>query len=236
MPDYIRLSTPDHIELEYQLAGIGTRAAAVLLDHLIQFAVLLVLLIVIGLVPIAPPTKDTLAIIFIFVVTFGYFILFEWLWKGQTPGKRATGLRVMRDDGRPVGLAAAFLRNILRPVDFIPFGYFAAIVSVFANPHLKRLGDLAASTIVVVERRVQGPIAAEFESTASPAGMFASTLSLSEREIAAKFLQRRHEMSLEIRRMLGVKIAAALAERTGYDRQKAVINPEPFLEDIARSV
>jgi hypothetical protein len=84
---------------------------------------------------------------------FLYFTLFEWLWNGQTIGKRAMSLRVVSHDGTPVTLRGAVYRNLLRPADFLPVLYFAGVIAMFMNERSQRMGDLAAGTIVVHEAR-----------------------------------------------------------------------------------
>src|SRR6185295_6811110 len=88
-----------------------------------------------------------------FLISFGYDVAFEVLANGRTPGKRWTGLRVLRDDGRPVDLLSSAIRNVVRLVDGLPLSYLPAMVFIIATKRNQRLGDLAASTIVVREPR-----------------------------------------------------------------------------------
>jgi hypothetical protein len=90
-------------------------------------------------------------VLIFFVVFWGYFMLFETLWSGQTPGKRAGRLRVIRRDGQPVGASEVLIRNLVRIVDFLPGFYGIGLVVMFIDKEARRLGDMAAGTIVVRE-------------------------------------------------------------------------------------
>ncbi len=136
MPREILVATPENIEIEYELAGAGSRFVANMFDALMQLLLFLGLLIVGYIVDMllglshaawARATLDflenilqALLSIAVFVVLWGYFIWFEWRWNGQTPGKRQQGLRVVRDGGYPVNAYAVLTRNLLRVVDGIP--------------------------------------------------------------------------------------------------------------------
>src|SRR5215510_11634669 len=99
--------------------------------------------------PLRPGSMPCLAS---FVLFWGYYIFFEMLWNGQTPGKRWVGLRVIRTDGTPITLSESFIRNLTRLVDFLPAAYGIGIISMFLDKQSRRLGDLAAGTLVVHDR------------------------------------------------------------------------------------
>lgn len=155
----VKFSTPESVELEFTLAGIGNRAWALIIDYHVLTGILVVFFIVWTIVSLQLSdfwvnifgSKSSLwlmAIAFVvsFVIYSGYFVFFETLWQGQTPGKRFAKIRVVRDDGRPIGLQQATLRGLLRVFDeFLYIGAFLIALS----PHEKRLGDLAAGTIVI---------------------------------------------------------------------------------------
>src|SRR5687767_13302617 len=135
MPQTITVATPDHIEFEYQLAGIGSRFAAVAIDHLIQFGVWLLLLFVYSSIAITGVVEfSAILTVAVFLLVFAYFLLFEWLWGGQTPGKKSMGLRVMYSDGRPIDFGASAIRNILRLADFLPAAYGLGVAAMFISP------------------------------------------------------------------------------------------------------
>jgi uncharacterized RDD family membrane protein YckC len=151
----VQIVTPENIAFQYRIAGPFQRLPAYLIDVLLQwaaiFAIALVLLIVFGLAGL-PGLGFGLSVIAWFVLSWFYGGLFEWLWNGQTPGKRILRLRVLSTDGQPIGALAAVLRNILRAVDMLPpVFYFVGFLSAFWNDRFARLGDLACGTMVVVE-------------------------------------------------------------------------------------
>ena len=143
------IETSDHVVLRYRLAGPGMRAQAAIYDSLI------VMLMVVGLSIVASRTlPDTeviagLVILSIPAVVLSYFAILEWLWNGQTFGKRRTGLRVISAEGAPAGFTACLIRNLVRLVDFLPFAYGVGFVAIIFGPQAQRLGDLAAGTFVV---------------------------------------------------------------------------------------
>jgi uncharacterized RDD family membrane protein YckC len=141
-----RVETPEGIELDLPLAGPAVRAQAWLIDS----AARLVAWLVVGIValPLGAAGRG-LALLSVFLLTWAYPVLFEVLRQGATPGKAALGLRVVHDNGTPVGWSASAIRNLLRAVDFLPFGYAAGLLSCLSDPDFRRLGDLAAGTVVV---------------------------------------------------------------------------------------
>ena len=147
--------TPEKAVVSYKLAGVGGRIGSHLIDLLI-ILLLWITLSVVGSVlslTISPVLGMALMVFGVVSSVFLYFILFEWLWNGQTIGKRAVGLRVVSLDGTPVTLRGAVYRNLLRPADFLPVMYFAGLIAMFMNEKSQRLGDLAAGTIVIHEAK-----------------------------------------------------------------------------------
>jgi uncharacterized RDD family membrane protein YckC len=147
--------TPEKTILSYRLAGLGSRVGAHLLDLFIFLVMLVVVMVALSFG--AKITDEGLIIGILLVLVslgpFAYFILFEGLWNGQTPGKKAVGIRVRMLDGTPVTFAGALGRNLLRPADMLPGPYLLGVVAMFLNPRSQRVGDLVSSTIVVHERR-----------------------------------------------------------------------------------
>jgi len=142
----VAAETPEGIMLEMRPAGISARCCAFIIDWLIRFAVFWVAAIVAGLLG---GIGTAFWFILVFVLEWFYPVVFELGRSGATPGKRAMGLKVIMDNGLPITPAASFLRNLLRVADFMPFGYGAAIVSMLVRGDGKRLGDIAAATLVV---------------------------------------------------------------------------------------
>jgi len=141
-----RVATPEGIELTLRLAGPVPRALAWSLDLLLRVGVVLIVMMVAA--PLGAAGTG-IALIAAFFVEWLLPAWFETSWNGQTPGKRAFGIAVLNDDGTPVRWPAALTRNLLRAVDFLPLFYGIGLVAMLANRDFKRLGDLAAGTVVV---------------------------------------------------------------------------------------
>lgn len=141
-----KVETPEGIDLILRPAGVVPRALAFAIDLLIRGALLGVLFTVLA---VLGQFGMGLGTILLFLVTWWYMVLFEVLNQGRSPGKQLMGLRVIHDDGTPVGWAASLTRNLLRFVDILPFGYTLGILSCLNHPAFKRLGDIAAGTLVV---------------------------------------------------------------------------------------
>ncbi len=163
------IDTPENVSFGYAVAGIGSRFIAALVDSILLGLLLLVLNIALlmGLAAISPDgnpmtaeqSDDWLAGLLIalyallnFAIFWGYYLLFEWLWQGQTPGKRVVRLRVVSIDGSPVSFVPVAVRNLVRVVDFMPIGYGVGVVTMFCNRQSRRLGDFSAGTLVVKEQ------------------------------------------------------------------------------------
>lgn len=138
------LETPEGVDLELRVAGPVVRAAALAIDTLIKGALYL------ALTPLLVFSGLGTGLVFLgmFLLEWFYPVFFE-LSRGATPGKRVMGLAVVHDDGTPVGPAASVIRNLLRVVDFLPVFYGAGLVSALVDREFRRLGDLAAGTLVV---------------------------------------------------------------------------------------
>lgn len=163
------IDTPESVHFAYEVAGIGNRFIAALIDTTILFALLILLnlLVLVALNLLGDLALDSLfadeppswlgglTIAFYaltnFAIYWGYYILFELLWNGQTPGKRFVKIRVLRLDGNPAGFVEVLLRNLVRPVDFLPGGYGLGLLVMLLNEKGRRLGDFAAGTLVIRE-------------------------------------------------------------------------------------
>ncbi len=152
MLDTLRaIPTPEGIELTLKAAGPVARARAWLIDGFVRIAIVTVLQLVLSAFG---KVGFGIYLIMYFALEWIYPVLFEVLWQGTTPGKRLCNLRVLHENGTPVGWRASVARNLLRAVDFLPFMYGFAIVTMLMNRNFQRLGDLAAGTIVVHTERV----------------------------------------------------------------------------------
>ncbi|MGQ0521830.1 MAG: RDD family protein [Actinomycetota bacterium] len=241
--DRISIATPEGVDLEMTLAGLGSRAVARMVDQAIQLAVLLAVGLLAALAGATTGvTGDgggavaaAVAVVVVFAVQFGYDVLFEVLASGRTPGKRWSGLRVVRVDGAPVGFVTSAVRNLLRLVDSLPGIYAVAMVAVLASSRNQRLGDMAAATVVVRERR--GPRKAGVApAVAGAAGSHDPTWDVSAvtaEELATirRFLDRRATLAPHARARLAGDLAARLAPKVVGP--PAGLHPERFLEDVA---
>ncbi len=177
-----RFETPEGVDLGLHVAGPVSRALAWVLDALIRYAVLLALSIV--LTPLLE-LGFGLFLILLFLVEWFYPVIFEVV-RGATPGKKAMGLLVVHDNGTPVGWSASLIRNLLRGIDFLPLFYCFGLISVLLNSRFKRLGDLAAGTLVVYAEKPREPSAlAHAEAQVLPVA-----LSVDEQRALLDFAER----------------------------------------------
>lgn len=147
MLDTVReVHTPEGVALRLPAAGPVPRAAAWVIDLSIRIALLLMASMFLGLLDRA---GMGIYLVCMFLVVWAYPVVFEAMWSGQTPGKRAMGLRVVAADGTPVGWMASFVRNLMRTVDMMPVGYAFGLASSLVDPWGRRLGDIVARTLVV---------------------------------------------------------------------------------------
>ena len=183
MPRELAVRTPENVEITQSLAGIGSRFAAIFIDHSIQGVTALILMsamvLLVGGVRDWFTTLDDIAnlsgwaiailVLLYFLLFWGYFIFFEAFWNGQTPGKRLLNIRVVKENGQPIDFFTAAIRNIVRIVDLMPSAYAAGVTTMFFSPAYKRLGDYAAGTVVVKEYREAKPQNSKAESRRSNA-------------------------------------------------------------------
>ena len=218
-PENLIIDTPEQIPLEFALAGVGSRFLALAFDTVVQ-AVAIALLVAIWIaarwlaaisLPAIPFSTWAMAVLiaFGFIVYSGYFGIFESVWRGQTPGKRLVGLRVIDISGRPVTVYAAVIRNLVRIVDQMPGVYAIAIVSVLVTRRQQRLGDLAAGTVVVHERLETAAPSATALTSASRHG--AHRLGREEIVLIEEFLRRRDELDSWVRLETARRIARRMA-------------------------
>jgi uncharacterized RDD family membrane protein YckC len=183
-----KVETPEGIDLSLRPASLVPRALAFAIDLAIRGLLLLAVLLLLELLG---KLGKGLAAIVIFMLTWWYMVLFEVLNQGRSPGKQWLGLRVVHDDGTPVGWAASLTRNLLRFVDFLPFAYGLGILSSLNHPAFKRLGDLAAGTLVVyAQTPAARPELPEAEPLRAP-----FSITLSEQRAILAFAERQSGLS-----------------------------------------
>ena len=185
-----QVETPEGIDLPLRPAGLMVRAVAFAIDLGIRGAILSVLFIALAFLG---KLGMGLGSLLLFAISWWYMVLFEVLRQGRSPGKQWMGLRVVHEDGTPVGWSASLLRNLLRFVDLLPFGYFLGALSCLQHPTFKRLGDMAAGTLVIYsERPLTRPQLPEAEPRRSPVA-----LTLSEQRAVLGFAERQAQLTPE---------------------------------------
>ena len=231
--DRVTIATPEGVSLDLLLAGLGSRFIATIVDVVIQ----LVLLIALYLVFTATTTNGFVVAVFsiaAFLVLFAYDVLFEVANAGRTPGKLAVGLRVVRRDGRPVDFVTSAVRNLLRIVDFLPSFYVIGSVMIVATRDHQRLGDVAAGTVVVRERRAATKVVPLPPSAPAPDASYLSwdVSSVTPDEVATvrSFLERRTTITPAARAQLAWELSARLRAKVGGPHEQWP--PEPFLEAL----
>jgi len=245
----IRLQTPESVEIEFTLAGIGNRALALLVDYFLLGITLLLFVLAWAILSvqsfdlISSWTRNSqslglwlLAIFFliVFFIYAGYFVFFETLWQGQTPGKRFAKIRVVRDDGRPIGLAQATLRSLLRPLD--EFLYIGAFFIMFSRRE-KRLGDWAAGTIVIDSHITAA--SANFTISEQARSLYTELLDTTDFSqllpddfaVIREYLQRRGAMASRSRVALASKLTQQVVAIMRLEKLPAVA-PDIFLEAV----
>lgn len=243
-PDYL-ISTPENVDLHLELAGLGNRLLAAIADHLVIFGVMVGIFlgcvfafIAIGHNGLPTETKTVMywyllggAIFGIFVVQFGYFIFFEGMWQGQTPGKRLLGIRVIEQNGQPVTWGAVWIRNLVRVLDELP-GLVPGIIPMIADKNERRFGDLAAGTLVIRER-LQSITAAGVQipsNVASDLAIDAGQIKPDEYALITGFLRRRGGMSDTERRRLAFDLADYFKRK--FMLESNADSPELFIEKL----
>ncbi|HEY0153403.1 MAG TPA: stage II sporulation protein M [Longimicrobium sp.] len=230
----VDVETPEHVAIGYQLADLGSRFTALLIDRLIlllaQAGVFLAAYLVWrssgGSGSLFSGVGLAIAIAAYFVLQWGYFILYEGLRDGQTPGKRWMGLRVVQDGGYPVTLEGAAVRNLMRLIDVQPIpSCIVGGLAMTLHPQTKRLGDMAAGTVVVRDRGQRIP------EEAAPAAAVHGPPRLSDKEFAAlsMFVERRRDLDPAVRGQLARTLVARLARSLEEDPRRTLLASEDFL-------
>lgn len=218
------VDTPELVRFRFRLAGPGPRAVAWFVDVGLMFSVTFVAMVIIDVFSLIEGGQDLgmgLLLVLLFVMQWLYGAIFETAMGGQTPGKRALSLRVVRADGSPGRFPDFLLRNLIRSVDFLPVGFGLGVLVMAMDGRLRRLGDLVGGTVVVSEERtrvlasvpISPPVSVE-ERQALPA-----RVDLSKAEVRAieAFLRRRSQLTTERAEELAHFFAPEVTERTGIE-------------------
>ena len=233
----LTIETPEHIGLEFPLASAGSRFLAIAIDTLIQFGAFVVLAVIAALTTrVFQQTALTWALAILLLIAFllyyGYFALFEAIWSGQTPGKRAIRLRVMSTSGRPITFYDSLLRNLLRIVDQVPGFYAVGLLSVFFTERNQRLGDLAADTVVVAEHQIERGHVPPPTTRPLAHRRGAGRLTAEELAVIETFLSRRQDVPHHVR----LQTAKAIADRVRRQLHVPADDSTPdetLLEEVA---
>ncbi|HEY9760896.1 MAG TPA: RDD family protein [Trichocoleus sp.] len=244
----VTIRTPESVELEFTLAGIGSRAVALLIDYTILALVLLLLLILWMFLAFqltemelfVSVDTNTLQLwlvaifsLLMFALYVGYFVGFETYWYGQTPGKRYAKIRVIRDDAQPERLFQATLRSLARPIDDILFiGFFCIVL----GRQEKRIGDWLAGTLVVQNDPTAAvqTIAMDERSKSIAVDLLnlANFDKISPDDFAAirEYLQRRPGMTSKARGEVSLHLGRLLKEKMALDALPTEMTADTFLE------
>jgi uncharacterized RDD family membrane protein YckC len=254
------IETPERVQLEFALASIGNRFLACMVDHLIQIIAVLLFLVIIGnILNFGETNSDfvkeeasnlpkwvmAIAIVVVFLLFTSYFAIFEWLWNGQTPGKKLLRLRVIREDGRPITLWETVARNLLRIFDMMPAVFYSiGFIAVFLSSRDQRIGDLFAGTVVVRERIDEAPT---FDAVfANPIADSAfrrsqiktnftadlSNLDDKEIEVVETFLRRRWDLPEKQRLWMAWRVAIPIMFKLKPTYDPQTFSYEGFLEEL----
>lgn len=256
--DQLSIDTPENVTFGYRVAGIGSRFLAALVDSTLivvllvltslLFWLLLIILEQTGIVSLSDAAggPGRLAAwlaaglgLLSFAFLWGYYILFELLWNGQSPGKRWVGLRVIRTDGAPITLVESIVRNLVRLIDFLPAYYGIGVVVMFIHSQSRRLGDLAAGTLVVHDRAAitLDSLAAQMSAAPAPAtstGLPIERLTNQDLALAEEFVRRREQLAN--RATLAPQVALALVKRMNLPEETlAPGQAEAFIVEVVQA-
>ncbi|MBO0347992.1 RDD family protein [Phormidium pseudopriestleyi FRX01] len=246
----INIQTPESVNLEFTLAGIGNRVYALMFDYLVLGLIQLSLVVVwaLGSLFLADILNNALGTsvrlqqwlfailgLLLFAIYVGYFVWFEVFWQGQTPGKRRVQIRVIRDDGRPCGLQQSTLRALLRPVDDV---LFIGAFLITLTSREKRLGDWVAGTLVIQEDRA----IAEANFTISESGKLLKNQVVERANLSAllpddfaiirEYLQRRNQLTIEARSKISRQLASQVKGAIIQEPLNKKVSAEEFLEAV----
>ncbi len=223
-----RIATGESVAFTYELAGLGSRFFAVFVDVALQLA-FLTLIVVAYLVVAnafashARPTAlakagsavlTALGVVAGFVLFFGYFIVLEWRWQGRTPGKRLVGIRVVRDGGFPLDFTSSVIRNVVRLLEVGLGLYAVSALVVLLSPANRRLGDMAAGTLVVRDNRFERPAVPPQADDLQPGDdPLVRDLTPAQRALVRRYAERRASLAPEYRLAVAAEIAAGIRPR-----------------------
>ncbi|KAM3090777.1 RDD family protein [Phormidesmis sp. 146-35] len=241
----VKVQTPESVELEFTLAGIGNRTLALFIDYIVWIVVLLAFALIWMIVYWQLSDyinsrnlnlwMQAIGMLVGFSLYIGYFVFFETLWRGQTIGKRFAKIRVIRDDGQPAGLSQAILRALLRPIDDV---LFVGVLFIILGKREKRVGDWAAGTIVVQNERPV--VSATFQLSTDAQSLANELLNTAEIgkllpddfAVIREYLQRRTLMESKARSDLSIQLARQARQLIGMQELPFQMTADLFLEAV----
>jgi uncharacterized RDD family membrane protein YckC len=228
--------TPEAVRLQADIAGVGSRSIAWLVDTFIQLVVLLPVVFVL-LSDGSAGTPEAVAIsLLAFIMLWLYYPAFELLRRGQTPGKRVQGIRVVRTNGQPAGLAPIAVRNLVRVIEVILLP-FVALIACMVTARSQRLGDLAAGTMVVRERKLPAPhvLPLRVQGEANGPTLDTSRMSAHDYTLLRTFISRRSSLDPKARQQLAARLATRVREQLGERPGDPMLADEQLIEAAAHS-
>lgn len=232
------IQTPEMISFHYQTAGLATRSLAWLLDELFIYGFLIGCYL---LFSAAGPLATALIILIYFVLSLGYFAIFEFFWTGRTPGKKIFGIRVISARGGRLGFHEVAIRNLLRAIDGLPINMLLGGIVAFIDPQRRRLGDLAAQTLVIREGRQALPtlMAAQktrvnsFRRDAALRGRVMNRLTRPERDMLFDLAMRRDQLAPADREALFGEAAKHFQKRFALPETDTFLSDEQAVLNLA---
>lgn len=230
LEDRLTIETPEGVSIDLTLAGLGSRLGAATIDVVIQGVLLLAVTLALSLAGTAVSADLGVFLLgvgtlVVMVIVIGYYIVFEALNGGRTPGKAVFGIRVVTVDGSALSLGAVTLRTLMRLVDFLPAAYAVGAIAVVTSTRNQRLGDLVASTVVVRDRIPAAPATPSIP-VGELRGWDVSAVGDTEITLIRRWASRRHDLNDDARRNLAGDLARRLRPRVGGGRE---LDDETFL-------
>lgn len=246
----VTLQTPESVELEFTLAGIGNRAYALLIDYIVSGLIITIFLItwtyfsiqiysiienLLGNDNQLDQWLIAIPILTSFFIYIGYFVFFEALWQGQTPGKRYVKIRVIRDDGRSISLQQSTLRALLRPIDDT---FFIGVFLIILSKREKRIGDYVAGTLVIQEERsfvaATFPLSNQAQDLANQLQLEADLSRMLPEDFAVirQYLQRRQVMTNEAKNQVSKQLADQIKKIIALEQVPQKVTANVFLEAV----
>lgn len=239
----LAVTTPENVTFHFELAGPATRAAAWVIDLLVMATIITAVAILVSLGGAAVAAlANVILLVVSFLVLWWYGTVCEWAWRGQSVGKRVLGLRVLQHNGLRITFAQAVIRNLVRLVDLLPVSYLVGGTSLLVDGRARRLGDLAAGTIVIRERALPAPSvivppAMRYNTFLSDANVrhAARRVTAPERDVMVAVSLRRDALPLHVRHELFEQLATHLEGRLALPRP-AQLSAERYVLNLVAVV